>query len=162
MRGNVKTIKFTAWLSLILAFITYFISIKGLLGLEDLKLLPDIFLIAVFGGTFASMLVVLFCEISKYLQNKSDAETFIFSHLYYLYGQLQVILKNIDFLSKNNNYIHKNAITQLIANAEAEANAIYYAEYVPYRKKNAILTEKQNYNNNIFPVILNFLQSWVS
>ena len=105
MRGNVKTIKLTAWLSAIFALITYFISIKGMLGISDLKWLPDIFLLAVFGGAFASMLVVLICEISKYVQNRENAETYLFSHLYYLYGQLQMISKNINFLVAQKDYI---------------------------------------------------------
>lgn len=159
MRGNVKTIKLTAWLSAILAVITYFISIKGTLGMNELKWLPDVFLLAVFGGAFASMLVVLICEISKYYQNRESAETYLFSHLYYLYGQLQVIFKNVNFLVRHKESIHKNAITQLIANAEAEMNAIYYADYAPFTKGNTVLAAKLSYNNKTFPAIQEFLQN---
>lgn len=91
MRSNVKTIKLTIWSSMLLATVTYFISVKGILGASDLKWLPDTFLLAVFGGAFASMLVVMICEISKYFENRESTETFLFSHLYYLYGQLRVI-----------------------------------------------------------------------
>ena len=35
MRSNVKTIKLTTRLSLILAVITYLISIKGVLGIDE-------------------------------------------------------------------------------------------------------------------------------
>lgn len=159
MRGNVKTIKLTTCLSLAFAVITYIISITESLGISECEWLPYTFLLAVFGGSFASMLVVLICEVSNYIQNRKNAEAFIFSHLCYLYGQLQVIQKNIDFFLAQNGEIYKNALTQLIANAEAEIYTLYYAEYTPYRKKNAILTEKQNYNKNVFPVILKFLQN---
>ena len=47
MRSNVKTIKLTTRLSLILAVITYLISIKGVLGLDEIKWLPDTFLFVV-------------------------------------------------------------------------------------------------------------------
>lgn len=92
MRSNVKTIKLTTRLSLTLAAMTYLISIKGVLGIDEIKWLPDTFLFAVFGGAFASMLVVMICEISKYYENRESTETFLYSHLYYLYGQLQIML----------------------------------------------------------------------
>ncbi len=77
MRGNVKTIKLTAWLSLFLVAISYIIAVKGNFGVCECKWLPDTFLLAVFGGAFASMLVVLICEISKYIQNRESAETYL-------------------------------------------------------------------------------------
>lgn len=159
MRGNVKTIKLAAWLSEAFAVITYFISIKGSLGVYELKWLPDVFLLAVFGGAFASMLVVLICEISKYYQNRESAETYLFSHLYYLYGRLHVISKNVDFLLAHKDNLHKDFLTQLIANAEAEMNAIYYADYAPFTKGNAVLAVKTRYNSKIFPVVQQFLQN---
>ena len=159
MRSNVKTIKLTSWLSLILIAITYLISIKGIWGANELKWLPDTFLLAVFGGAFASMLVVLICEISKYYHNRESAETYLVSHLYYLYGQLQVMSKNIDFFIKQKDHIPKNALAQVVVNAEAEMNAVYFADYAPYKKNNAILAEKMDYNNKIFPVIQQFMQN---
>jgi len=158
MRSNVKTIKLTTWLSLILIAITYLISIKRICGGNELKWLPDSFLLAVFGGAFASMLVVLICEISKYYQNRESTETYLVSHLYYLYGQLQVISKNIGFFIEQKDRMPQNSLIQLIANVEAEMNAIYFADYAPYKKNNAILTEKMEYNNGIFPVIQQFMQ----
>lgn len=142
MRTNLKTIKVTAWFSLLLVVVTYLISIKGVFGESELKWLPDTFLLAVFGGTFASMLVVLICEIAKYIQNRESTETFLFSHLYFLYGQLYVIKKNIEFMSAKEDRVHKDALSQLIANSEAEMNAIFFTDYFPYRKNNAILSEK--------------------
>ena len=159
MRGNVATIKLTAWLSALFAVITYLIAIKEAFNIGDLKWLPDTFLLAVFGGAFASMLVVMICEISKYFQNRENAETYLFSHLYYLYGQLQVISKNIKFLVAQKDDIHKDWLTQLIANAEAEMNAAYYADYAPYKKHNSVLMTKLRYNSKIFPVIQEFLKN---
>ena len=159
MRGNVATIKLTARLSAFLSVITYLIAIKGVFNIGNLKWLPDNFLLAVFGGAFASMLVVLICEISKYFQNRESAETYLFSHLYYLYGQLQVISKNINFLVAQKDYIHKDSLTELIANSEAEMNVLYYADYAPYTKDNAVLEEKIKYNSKTFPVIQEFLKN---
>ena len=158
MRSNVKTIKLATRLSLILAVITYLISIKGVLGLDEIKWLPDTFLFAVFGGAFASMLVVMICEISKYYENRESTETFLYSHLYYLYGQLQVMLKNIDFLAKYNDTIQKDALKQLIHNSEAEMNTVFYIDYAPYKSNNVILAEKENYNKIVFPVVQSFFQ----
>ena len=158
MRSNVKTIKLTTVLSIIMAVITYLISIRCALGLEELKWLPDTFLLAVFGGAFASMIVVLICEISKYHENRESTETFLYSHLYYLYGQLQVMLKNIDYLTKHNDSIQKDTLTQLIHNSEAEMNTVFFIDYAPFRSNNPILAEKENYNRIVFPVIRSFLQ----
>ena len=158
MRSNVKTIRLTTRLSLILAVITYLVSIKSVWGLDEIKWLPDTFLVAVFGGAFASMLVVLICEISKYYENRESTETFLYSHLYYLYGQLQVMLKNIDFLVEHNDVIQKDALKQLIYNSETEMNTVFYIDYAPYKSNNAILIEKENYNRIVFPVVQGFLQ----
>jgi hypothetical protein len=159
MRSNVKTIKLTTGLSLLFAVVTYFISIKDVLEVRSIKWLPDAFLFAVFGGAFASMLVVLICEISKYFENRENTETFLFSHLYYLYGQFQVIQKNVDFLITHLDQIHKDVLKQLIYNSEAEMNAIYYADYVPFKSDNLILAEKAKYNSEVFPTIQRFLQN---
>ena len=159
MRGNVKTIKLTTWLSLVLGIITYAISVKGMFGVCECKLFPDTFLLTIFGGAFASMLVVLICEISKYIQNRESTESYLFSHLYYLYGQLQVMRKNISFLIDHTDQIYKNALSQLIANVEAEMNTVYYADYAPFRKDNLILISKMNYNNKVFPTVQKFLQN---
>lgn len=158
MRSNVKTIKLTAWLSLFLSTVTYAISVKEKFGVNELKWLPDTFLIAVFGGAFASMLVVLICEISKYYENRLNTETFLFSHLYYLYGQLQAIQKNIVFFTNHENQIYEGALTQLISNSVAEMNTIYYTDYAPFKKGNSILAEKANYNREVFPIVQTFLQ----
>ena len=150
----------TAWSSLILAVFTYIITIKGELGVVTLKWLPDSFLLAVFGGAFASMIVVLICEISKYWQNRKSTEDYLFFHLYYLYGQLQIISKNIDhLLSLGDKDIPKGALNQLISNAEAEMNAIYHVDFAPVFTDDLVLKEKQKYNIEAFPVIQSFLQS---
>jgi len=157
MRSNVKTIKLTAWLSLVLAAITYIVSIKGAWGVRDSKWLPDVFLLAVFGGAFASMLVVLICEISKYCQNRDNVETYLFSHLNYLYGHLLVISRNISFLSNHKEYLQKNVLAQLIANAESEMNAVYYTDYAPFSRANKISKIKQDYDKTTFTIIRDFL-----
>ena len=70
-----------------------------------------------------------------------------------------MISKNINFLVAQKDYIHKDSLTELIANAEAEMNAVYYADYAPYKKGNAVLAEKIKYNSKTFPVIQEFLKN---
>lgn len=158
MAANVKTIKFTAWASGVLALITYFVTIKEYFGLTELPFLPGSFFLALFGGAFASMLVVLACEISKYLQNKQAQETYIFCHLYYLFGQLQIISNNICFYSTGDNSVPESAIVQPISNAEAEMNTLFFADYTPFCKTNEFWAIKQDYNQKVFPVIQRALQ----
>lgn len=159
MRTNVKIIKLTAWLSFLLAIVTYFVSIKQCFGMQECKWLPDSFLLTVFGGAFASTLIVLICEISKYFHNKEAMETYLFSHLYYLYAQLQVISKNIAFFDTQEDHVPKNALSQLIANAESEMNTVYYADYAPYKESNSVLRIKKRFNENGFFIVRQFLQN---
>ena len=161
MGGSKKTIWFTAVASVILLLITYLVT----LNIENNCLtanspwISNEFFLTFFGGAFASMVVVSACEISKYKQAKLNAEAFIINHMYYLYGQLKIIEFNIMALSKQDGKdIPPKALSQLIANAEAEMNAIYFAEYCPFSKRNAFWAEKTKYNEDCMPSIQTFLQ----
>ena len=49
------------------------------------------FLLTIFGGVFASMLVVMVCEIHKYLLNKKQTEDELFSHMTIAYANAMVM-----------------------------------------------------------------------
>lgn len=72
MSTSIKVIKFTSILSIIFLVITYLITVNiesRFISLNTIWISNN-FLLTVFGGVFASTLVVLFCEINKYLIDK--------------------------------------------------------------------------------------------
>lgn len=71
---NLKVIKFTAILSSFFFLITFVICLNISYEWFSIKWLSNEFLLALFSGVFASLLVVLFCEIQKYFLNKNQAE----------------------------------------------------------------------------------------
>lgn len=95
MSTCVNTIK---WLfgALIITFIfTYVISLnmENHFYIYDSEWLSNDFLFAISGGAFASLLIVLICEIIKYRQLKFTAENALLKNLATLYGQF-LIIKN--------------------------------------------------------------------
>lgn len=161
MNASKKTIHFSAVASVIFLIFTYFITVNVETNFitVDSPWISNSFLLTFFGGAFASMVVVLLCEISEYMQAKQNAETYLFSHLYYLYGQLQVIAKNINWLQTQEPcFIHEDSLKELIANATAEMNAIFFAEYSPFCKQNKVLQEKKKYNSEVYFSVQRFLQ----
>ena len=161
MNASKKTIQFTAIASAFLLVLTYLVTVNietSFISMDS-PWISNSFFLTFFGGAFASMVVVLICEISKYWQVKQSAEAYLFSHLYYLYGQLQIIAKNINWLQTQELcHVHEASLKQLIANATAEMNAIYFAEYSPFCKQNAVFQEKQKYNTEVFYSVQKFLQ----
>ena len=87
MCGNIETIKFTAVISAIFAFLSYFITLNMELAFfaPQWSWISNNFALTVCGGVFTSTLVVLFCEVQKYLSNKADCEQYLFYQTMYLY-----------------------------------------------------------------------------
>lgn len=79
----------------------------------QIKWLNNDFLLAVFGGAFASMLVVLICEIQKYFINKKDAENKMY---FYVTEMLARCIANKNTILKirdtANSIVPKNLLTE--------------------------------------------------
>lgn len=97
MRIQVKVIRFTLFMSVFFAVITYLVTLNIEIGFLVLSVpwLSNSLVLTVCGGAFASMLVVLIGEVQKYFLNKKTAEEFLFSHVAYVYGQLKLIKTHI-------------------------------------------------------------------
>ena len=80
MSGNIKTIKFTAVLSAVFAILTYIITLNVEVAFfaPNWPWISNNFALTVCGGIFASTLVVMLCEVQKYLSNKSSCEIIYF------------------------------------------------------------------------------------
>lgn len=68
------------------------------------------FLFTIVGGAFASLLVVLICEIIKYRQLKLTVENTIFTNLYNLYGQFLIIKNNCKRALNSQDIVSDNLI----------------------------------------------------
>lgn len=110
MRGNIETIRFTAIISAIFAFLSYLVTLNIELAffVPQWPWMSNSFVLTVCGGVFTSTLVVLFCEVQKYLSNKTNCEQYLFYQTMYLYSILFQMQKNVvncqdhskDFLKK--------------------------------------------------------------
>ena len=96
MSTCVNTIKWLFWMLVVTFALTYVISINvenHFISINS-KWISNDFLFAIAGGAFASLLIVLICEIVKYRQQKFITETALFTNLGTLYGQILIIKNN--------------------------------------------------------------------
>lgn len=84
----------TAIISAAALLITYFVSVNFFCKGVGISWLPRDFLLAIFGGVFASALVVMLCEIQKYEMNKLSAEYALYCNAIVLFSQV-VSMKSI-------------------------------------------------------------------
>ncbi len=102
MRGSVKVIKFTTVMSILFLVLTYLTAVNietHMVGFNTVWLSNN-FALTVFGGVFASMLVVLICEFQKYITTKASVEEYIFYQGLYLYCALYLMKQNISDYQK--------------------------------------------------------------
>lgn len=93
MKSSIKTIKFLLVFSVFLLLLTYSISLNEENRWIALNTpwLSNNFAFAIAGGSFASLLVVLACELQKYQTIKRQTEDSIFGQLFSLYSQVTII-----------------------------------------------------------------------
>lgn len=96
MKSSIKTIKFLLVFSVFLLLLTYSISLNEENRWIALNTpwLSNNFAFAIAGGSFASLLVVLACELQKYQTIKRQTEDSIFGQLFSLYSQVTIIHYN--------------------------------------------------------------------
>ena len=139
MGTSVKVIRFTASMCAIFAVLTYFVALNISYQWFDLKWLSNSFLLTIFGGAFASMLVVLICEIQKYWQSKKEIESAIFFHLSFVYGQLYIIQYNLNKqLENKNQQVYEHLIKGNLINVKQAINIINSLGYVTLSRKNKL------------------------
>lgn len=78
MSTNLKVIKYTAIVSVVFLIATFFVCLNISYQWFDIKWMPNEFLLTISGGIFSSTMVVLLCEIQKYLINKRNSENALF------------------------------------------------------------------------------------
>lgn len=141
MSTSIKVIKFTSILSTIFLIITYLITVNiesNFISLNTIWISNN-FLLTVFGGVFASTLVVLFCEINKYLIEKKNTENQLFFQTLYLYQSLFLMQHTIlDFQSHPDTQIPENVFDNTTQMIKSQVYFLRGVDYSCFRKKNDI------------------------
>lgn len=162
MSTCVNTIKRLLWVLGGILILTYLISLNmenHFIALNA-KWISNNFLFAIAGGAFASLVIVLVCEIIKYHQLKQMAEIALLINLGNLYGQFLIIISNCKRALKNSDTIADNIIEPTCENAARIADCINGIDYSPFCKKNKVKDILLQYNSEklmlIKTVIISF------
>lgn len=151
MRGNIETIKFTSFFSILFALLTYIVTLNIELGFfhPNWSWMSNNFALTACGGVFASFLVVTFCEVQKYISNKLSCENFLFVQAMYLYIALYLMSKNIDeYITNKNEIIPDNLIDERIIMIRNQAMTIRSVDYITFRKNNILAAAHQDFCTN--------------
>lgn len=162
MSGNIKTITFTALLSVIFAILTYVITLNMELAFfaPNWPWMSNNFALTVCGGIFASTLVVMFCEIQKYFSNKSSCENYLFYQTMYLYLALFVIQKTTkEFIEAPTEVVSENLLESNTQMAQRQLNAIQGVDYTTFLSKNKIMAAHHIFCSEAIPKIKSFLSA---
>lgn len=148
MRGNVKVIKFTASMSILLLALTYFTTVN--IETHILKLntiwFSNNFALTIFGGAFASIIVVLICEVQKYITAKASVEEYIFYQALYLYQALFLMQQSIcDYQKNTEASVPDNLLDETSRMIQSEIFALQSTDYTPFKRKNLLLTAHQKF-----------------
>lgn len=148
MRGSIKIIKFTAFMSILLFILTYFITINIEAHIFELNTIwiSNNLTLTVFGGALASMLVVLLCEVQKYITTKASVEEYIFYHALYLYIELFLMQQNIyDYLNNTEAIVPDNLLDEPLQKIQSEIFTLQSTDYAPFKQNNSLLTAHQKF-----------------
>ena len=131
MSISVNTIKRLLAILIGVLAITYLISLnmENHYIVSNTKWLSNEFLFAIAGGTFASLVVVLVCEIIKYRQLKHATEDALLVYLGSLYGQFLIIRSNCKRVMNSKVFVSDNLIQSTCDNATIVADSINGIDY---------------------------------
>ena len=160
MRSSIKVILYTSLLSIVFLVLTYFVTVNmetNFIALNVYWLSNNLFL-TLFGGAFASMVVVLLCEWQKYLNAKSESESVLFFQAYYLYQVIYQIYNNIsDYQNNPKICLAENLMDDLSQKVYYQMNALQNVDYIPiytyiFRKMNKVIQSIIPLRSKILPL----------
>lgn len=161
MKSSINTIKFLAVLSVILLLVTYSISLndENRWIVFDTPWLSNSFVFAIVGGSFASSLVVLACELQKYQSIKRQAEDYLFGQLFSLYAQVTIIHYNTKRqLNDISSPVPNNLIDEIANRGKMCLTSLTSIEYFTFCKYNTIKMQLIQYRGKSGTRIQLFLQ----
>ena len=164
MKSSIYTIKFLFILSVVLLLATYCISLndENRWIVLNTPWLSNSFVFAIFGGTFASLLVVLACEIQKYQSIKRQTEDYIFGQLFSLYSQVTIIHYNTKRqLNDRVSPVPSNLIDEIANRGKMCLTSLTSIDYFTFCKHSIIKKQLIQYRGISGTRILYFLQNTV-
>ncbi len=164
MKSNIKNIKFLTVLSVVFLLVTYSISLndENRWIILNTPWLSNSFAFAIAGGTFASSLVVLACELQKYHSIKRQTEDYIFRQLFSLYAQVTIIHYNTKRqLNDISTPVPNNLIDKISNRGKMVLTSLSSIEYYTFCKHNAIKKQLVQYRGKSGTRIRLFLQNSV-
>jgi len=139
MRESIKVIKWCGCISLLFLILTLLVSVNiegNFIKFNTVWMSNNHFLLTLFGGVFASMLVVVLCEIQKYLSAKANTEQFVFFQGLYLYQALeQMRVMAVDYLEHHELQVTENLFDESIRMIQSEMNALQNTDYASFKQK---------------------------
>ena len=151
MKSNIETIKFTGIFCLVLAVLTYIVTLNIEIGFfqPNWNWMSNNFALTVCGGAFASFLVVMLCEVQKYRSNKLSCENFLYAQAMYLYSVLYFLDRNIDeYIADSSRPVPDNLVDERIMMIRSLTMAIRSVDYSTFRKNNALVIAHQDFCAN--------------
>ena len=163
MRESIKVIRWCSFVSILFLIFTYIVTVNAeahFVVLHSVWISND-FLITLFGGVFASMLVVLLCEIQKYLSSKKRTEQYLFYQSLYLYQALvQTRIFIEDYLNHEEWILPDNLFDESIRKIQCQLNAIQMTDYATFEHdEDSLMVEHGRFCVDVLPKIQPILQS---
>lgn len=108
------------------------------------------FLITIFGGIFASTLVVMVCEIQKYSLIKKKVEDELYNHMTIAYANAMV-MKNIvgEVINNPNKPVVENSLIQCRNQLLSTLFHVCTIDYAPFKQGKELLVALQTFRNDI-------------
>jgi len=145
MKTNLKVIKFTTILSLILFIITFLICLNISFEWFDIKWMSNNFLLVVFSGAFASMLVVLVCEVQKYFINKHDTEDKMFDCCLEILARFVSAKTSLIQAKQTKQQLSDGLLSALHQYGQYHMNIFLKIDYSTFCKENKLFISKEKY-----------------
>ena len=160
MRSSIKVILYTSILSIVFLVLTYMVTVNMETNFIAMNTpwLSNNLLLTLFGGAFASMVVVLLCEWQKYLNAKIEAESVLFFQAYYLYQVIYQVYNNIsDYQNNPKICLTENLLDDLSQKVYYQINALQNVDYIPiytyiFRKMNQVILSIMPLRSKILPL----------
>ena len=163
MRESIKVIKWCGSISLLFLVLKYLVSVNIEGNFIELNTvwMSNSFLLTLFGGVFASMLVVVLCEVQKYLSEKANTELFIFFQGLYLYQALeQMRVISTDYINHQELQVTENLFDESIRMIQSEMNALQNTDYATFKqKKDSLMYEHGKFRADTLQKLQPILQS---
>lgn len=162
MSVSVNTIKRLIAILIGVLIITYLVSlnIENHYIVLNTRWLSNDFLFAITGGAFASLLVVLICEVIKYRQLKLASEGALFSYMGNLYGQILIIRGNCKRTLNGHDLVPDNFIQPHCDNAMMLADHINGIDYTTFCGNNNVSSVLIKFKKEKYLILKNVLISF--